>query len=265
MRWFIGIDIGSKTSKGVLINEDDRVFRHLLLSGTNYGISASELRDALLVKADISQNDVACSVTTGHADSVLYGDEYVTDIRCCTRGAHHSFPQVRTIIDIQGQSSQVILADDEGSVEAFVVSEKCAGGSGRFLDIVANVLRIKIEDIGHLSLLSQNPVAFTTGCAVFGESEAISRVAEGTKKEDILSGVHKAIAEKIGSLVNRIGLKEPCAVVGGGALNAGLIKSLGNNLGIRLLVPDEPQFITALGAAILAREKDHTIIPGASY
>jgi len=168
---------------------------------------------------------------------------------------HQVFPQVRTIIDIQGQNSQVILVNSSGQVKNFVISEKCAAGSGRFLDIVANVLRVKIEDIGELSLKSRNPVVFTTGCAVFGESEAISRVAEGISKEDILAGVHQALAEKISALVNRIGLEAPCAVSGGGALNTGLLKSLELKLNIPLLVPPEPQFITALGTAMLARDK----------
>jgi len=139
-----------------------------------------------------------------------------------------------------------------------VVSEKCAAGSGRFLNVIANVLRIDLKDIGPLSLKSKNPVTFTTGCAVFGESEAISRVSEGASKEDILAGVHKALANKVSTLVDRVELEKDCAVSGGGALNLGLIKSVEEKLGVPLLVPPHPQFITALGAAIIAEERQKT-------
>jgi (R)-2-hydroxyacyl-CoA dehydratese activating ATPase len=255
MSWYMGIDIGSKTCKGILLKDSEVIAKQLLISGVNYRISAEQLKDSLLSQACISIKEIARIVTTGHAETVVFSNEYITDIRCCARGMHHVFPQVRTIIDIQGQNSQVILTNSGGQVKNFVISEKCAGGSGRFLDVVANVLRVKIEDIGELSLKSHNPVVFTTGCAVFGESEAISRVAEGISKEDILAGVHKALAEKIVALVNRIGLEEQCAVSGGGALNIGLIRSLEEKLGHLILVPSDPQFINALGAAILAREK----------
>jgi predicted CoA-substrate-specific enzyme activase len=142
-----------------------------------------------------------------------------------------------------------------------VVSEKCAAGSGRFLDIISNVLRIDLRDVGPLSLKSKNPVTFTTGCAVFGESEAISRVSEGASKEDILAGVHKALANKVSTLVDRVGLEKDCAISGGGALNAGLVKNIEERLGIQLLVPPQPQFITALGAAIMAEERGSAVSP----
>jgi len=161
---------------------------------------------------------------------------------------------VRTVIDVQGQSSQVIRLNEKGQVVNFVISEKCAAGSGRFIDVIANVLQLGLEDIGSLSLKSDDPVVFTTACAVFGESEAVSRVSEGIAKEDILAGVHQALAEKLASLVDRVGLEEQCAISGGGGLNVGLIKRLEKKLRVELLVPPQPQFVTALGAAILAEE-----------
>ena len=141
-----------------------------------------------------------------------------------------------------------------GQVIDFAVSEMCASGSGRFLEVIANVLQLELEDIGPLSLKSQSPVTFTTGCAVFGESEAISRVSEGISTEDILAGVHKALADKISALIDRVGLEEPCAISGGGGLNVGLIKRV-KELGIHLLVPPHPQLVNALGAAIMAEEQ----------
>jgi predicted CoA-substrate-specific enzyme activase len=151
--------------------------------------------------------------------------------------------------------SQVIRLNEQGQVTNFVVSEKCAAGSGRFLDIIANVLRIDLKDIGPLSLKSKHPVIFTTGCAVFGESEAISRICEGASREDILAGVHRALASKLSTLVDRVRLEKECAISGGGALDIGLVKSLEEELRIKLLVPPQPQLITALGAAIMAEER----------
>ena len=260
MTCFMGIDIGSGTSKGVITRNDNLLAYHLLSSGVNYRNTASKLRDILLAKAGISLRDVAYTVTTGHgAASIPFSNEAVADTRCCARGINSIFPSVRTVIDIQGMSSQVIQLNENGQVINFAVSEKCATGSGRFLDVIVNVLRMDLDEIGPLSLKSVNPVTFTTGCAVFGESEAISRVAEGALKEDILAGVHEALANKISSLLDKVGMEKYHAICGGGALNIGLIKSVESKLGIPLLVPPQPQLVTALGAAIMAEEKERLI------
>jgi predicted CoA-substrate-specific enzyme activase len=144
-------------------------------------------------------------------------------------------------------------------VTNFTISEKCAAGSGRFIEVIANVLRINLKDFGPLSLKSKQPVTFGTGCAVFGESEAVTRVAEGIPKEDIAAGVNKALASKISSLVKKIKLEEPCAICGGGALNTGLIKTVEQEMNIELLVPTQPQVVTALGAAVAARTANPNI------
>jgi predicted CoA-substrate-specific enzyme activase len=159
------------------------------------------------------------------------------------------------VIDIEGQSSQVIRLSPAGQVIDFAVSEKCASGSGRFLDVIANVLQVELKDIAALSAKSRNPLMFTTGCAVFGESEAISRVAEGALKEDILAGVIQSLADKVAELATRVGLEEKGAVCGGGALNSELVAKVENNLGVRLVVPDQPQMVNALGAAVISKEK----------
>ncbi len=255
MAWFLGIDIGSRTSKGVLTEDGTLKAYHLLPSGSNYRTVAQKLREELLAKTDLSLQDIACTVATGQgASNVSFRNHKISDIRCCARGINRIFPSVRTIIDVQAQSSQIIRLNKSGQVTDFVVSEKCAAGSGRFLDVIANVLQIELKDIGPLSLKSKNPITFTTSCAVFGESEAISRVAEGVSKEDILAGVHQALASKVSALMNRVGLENNCAISGGGALNIGLIKSVEEKLGVILMVPPHPQIITALGAAIIAEE-----------
>jgi len=255
MAYYLGIDIGSSTSKGVIAEDGSILARHLLPSGVNYRLAAQKLVDELLTKAGVTREDIACTVATGQGSAnVELADQEVADIRCCARGIFSHFPSVRTVIDVQGQSTQVLRLSEVGQVADFAISEKCASGSGRFLDIIANVLQIKLEDIGPLSLESKNPVTFTTGCAVFGESEAVSRVSEGIAKEDIVAGVHQALAEKISALVGKVGLEERCAITGGGGLNIGLIKWIERKLGVELLVPPEPQLVTALGAAIMAEE-----------
>lgn len=256
MSFFMGIDIGSGTSKGVVTGDGRVRASYLVLSGVNYRLAAEKLRAALLAQASLQPEDIKATAATGHgAASVLFAQIQAADLRCCARGINRLFPDVRTVIDIQGQSSQVIKINSSGQVINFVSGEKCAGGSGRFLDIIANVLQVDLKDIGAIALRSTHPVVFTTACAVFGESEAISRVAEGIPKEDILAGVLQALTERIAAFVDRVGLEEPCSVCGGGALNAGLVGKIEERLGIKLRIPPEPQIINALGAAVIAGEQ----------
>lgn len=255
MPCFMGIDIGSANSKGVITRDGELLAHHVFPSGIDYRAAAENLRDELLAKAGMSPEDIAGTVATGQgAANVPFSNQPVTDIRACARGINRVFPSARTVIDVQAQSSQVIRLGERGQVTNFVTSEKCAAGSGLFLEVIANILQIDLKNIGPLSLKSENPVTFTTSCAVFGESEAISRVAEGAAKEDILAGVHQSLANKITALIDRVGLEKDCAISGGGGLDVGLIKSLEEEMGVQLLVPPQPQIVTALGAAIMAEE-----------
>jgi len=254
MTWFMGIDIGSVYSKGVIIVDSELAAYHVIPSGANYQTAAETIRQELLRQLNLSQNDIADTVATGTgATNVTFASRQVSDIVCTARGINNVFPQARTAIEVAGQSTKAIRINEQGMVTNFTISEKCAAGSGRFIEVIANVLRINLKDFGPLSLKSRQPVTFGTGCAVFGESEAITRVAEGVPKEDIAAGVNKALASKISSLVKKIKLEEPCAICGGGALNTGLIKTVEQETNIKLLVPPQPQIITALGAAVIAR------------
>ena len=254
MTWFMGIDIGSVYSKGVIIGDSKPAAYHVIPSGANYQTAAETIKQELLRQLNLSQNDIADTVATGTgATNVPFASRQVSDIVCTARGINSIFPQVRTAIEVAGQSTKAIRINEQGMVTNFTVSEKCAAGSGRFIEVIANVLRINLKDFGPLSLKSKQPVTFGTGCAVFGESEAVTRVAEGNPKEDIAAGVNKALASKISSLVKKIKLEEPCAICGGGALNTGLIKTVEQEMNIKLLVPAQPQIVTALGAAVTAR------------
>jgi len=260
MLYVIGVDIGSAFSKAVVMSEDKVVSHHIMPSGGNYRLTAEAVVKKALGKAKLSLKDIGYIVATGYgASNATFAHEAVGDLSCLGRGVAYLFPPARTVIDIGGQFTRVFRVNDKGKVIAFLQSEKCAAGSGRFLQIIAKVLQIDLKDIGELSLKSKNRVDFNTGCAVFAESEAISRVAEGTLKEDILAGLHRTLAAKIQSMVERVGLEPDCSVVGGGAKDIGLVKSIEKSLGCRLLVPEEPQIVAALGAALLAEEKAASI------
>jgi predicted CoA-substrate-specific enzyme activase len=255
MEYYLGIDIGSGTSKGVLRSQDRVAVSCSLPSGLNYVLAAQNLLTSLLAKAGVAWSEVKAAVATGcGAGGVKYATSSASDIRCCARGVCVQFPAARTVIDIEGQSTRLMRLAPNGQVADFSTSEKCASGSGRFIDIISNVLQIPMTEIGPLSLQSKNPVTFSTSCAVFGESEAISRVADGVSAADILAGVHKAMAEKIAGMLEKTGLEEPCVVCGGGALNVGLVQTLESLVGLHFIVPAEPVLVTALGAAVLAEE-----------
>ena len=256
MAWFIGIDIGLVAGKGVITRDGELIAHHLMPSGTDYRVTAETLKKELLEKSGASLEKVTSTVATGSGSAnVGFANRKVSDMVCCAKGINAIFPAARTVINVGGQSSQVIRIDAGGRVTNFSVSEKCAAGSARFLQVMANVLRTDLKDIGPLSLKSKEPVTFSTGCAVFGETEAITRVAEGFAKEDIIAGVHQSLASKISSLVAKVGLEEPCAISGGGGLDVGLIKYLEEQLQVRLLVPPHPQIVTAFGAARIAQER----------
>ncbi len=256
MVYAAGIDIGSAFSKAVIVAQGEIVSYHIMPSGGNYKLTADEVIKQALAKAKLSLKDIAYTVATGYgADNVSFAQQVVTDISCQGRGISHLFPSVRTVIDIGGQFTKVFKVDERGRATAFLLSEKCAAGSGRFLQVIAKVLQVNLEDIGELSLKSQKKVDFNTGCAVFAESEAISRIAEGASKEDILAGLHRTLAAKIQTMVQRLGIEPDCVVVGGGAKDVGLVKAIWEDIGRSLFVPEEPQLVAALGAALLAEEK----------
>ena len=255
MVYAAGIDIGSVFAKAAIVS-GELVSYHITPSGGNYKLTADETIKEALTKASLSAKDIAYVVATGYgASNVSLAHEIITEVSCQAKGISYVFPSVRTAIDIGGQFTRVFKVDDRGKATAFVLSEKCAAGSGRFLQVIARVLQIDLTEIGPLSLKSQERVDFNTGCAVFAESEAISRIAEGTLKEDILAGIHRAMAAKTMNLVERVGLEPDCALIGGGAKDIGLVKSIEEILELGLLVPEEPQIVTALGAALIAGEK----------
>jgi predicted CoA-substrate-specific enzyme activase len=177
----------------------------------------------------------------------------ITEITCHARGAFFVHPKTRTVIDIGGQDSKVIRLDREGRNVDFQMNDKCAAGTGRFLEVMAHALEVKVEDLGKLSLSAPRTIKISSMCTVFAESEVVSLIAENQPKEVIVRGLHDSIADRIIGMVNRVGCEEDVTLTGGVAKNEGVVHSLEEKLGIRLFLPPEPQVIGALGAALLAQ------------
>jgi (R)-2-hydroxyacyl-CoA dehydratese activating ATPase len=253
MAYVLGIDVGSGFSKAVVCEDGVLLSMTMAPSGGDYRGAAEQVAKEVLEKTRLSLTNISCTVATGYGAAMVdFSDQSFSDITCHAAGIHHLFPSVRTAVDIGAQYSKAIRIDERGKATNFLLNEKCAGGSGKFLQVISRILHIDIEEIGQLSLKAVNPVEFTTGCAVFAESEAVSRIAEGASAGDILAGVHKAMASKIVNLVVRVGLVRDCAVTGGGAKDLGLVRTIAAELGVEVLVPEEPQITAALGAALMA-------------
>jgi predicted CoA-substrate-specific enzyme activase len=251
----LGIDIGSASSKGILLNDHKALGSFECSSGGDFKLTAERIREELVSQTGISKGDISWTVATGFGSkSVTFADEVKPDIVCQAKGVATLLPSVRTVIDVGDLYTKVLRINGQGSVHDFILSGKCAGGSGRILQVIAKVLQVKVEEIGELSLKSKKRVEFNTGCAVFAESEAISRLSQEVKKEDLLAGIHRALAAQIDSLAERMGVEQDVAMVGGGARDLGLVHALREIRGHDILVPQRPHMTAALGAAIIAME-----------
>jgi predicted CoA-substrate-specific enzyme activase len=255
MTFVLGIDIGSASSKGMILGDQKPVGSFECPSGGDFKYTAERIREGLLAQAGRSVEGISRTVATGYGSKlVTFANEVKTDIVCHAKGISSLLPSVRTVIDVGDLYTKVIRTQGNGNVHNFLLSGKCAGGSGRILQVIAKVLQVKVEGIGELSLKSKRRVDFNTGCAVFSESEAISRIAEGAKKEDLLAGLHGALAAQINSLLERVGVEQDVAMVGGGARDVGLVQALREIRGHDILVPPYPHMTAALGAALIAME-----------
>jgi len=255
----LGIDIGSLMSKGVVLSgrleERGPLVSFECLSGGDFKLTAERVRTELLSQIGRSVGDISRTVATGYGSKLVsFADDVKVDIVCHSKAVCSLLPSVRTIIDVGDLYTKVLRIDSQGSMHNFLMSGKCAGGSGRILQVIAKVLQVKVEEIGELSLKSKKRVDFNTGCAVFAESEAISRLSQEVAKEDLLAGIHRALAAQINSLVERMGVEKDVAMVGGGARDTGLVQALKEIRDHDILVPPNPHLTAALGAAMIAME-----------
>jgi len=255
MVFALGVDIGSASSKGIALGDQGVLGSVERPSGGDFRLTAEKIRGELLSQIGRTADDISRTVATGYGSKlVTFADEVEPDIICQAKGVSSLLPSVKTVIDVGDLYTKVLRLDGYGGVHNFLLSGKCAGGSGRILQVIAKVLHVKVEEIGELSLKSKNRVQFNTGCAVFSESEAISRLSQEVTKEDLLAGIHRALAAQINSLAERMGVEQDVAIVGGGARDAGLIEALKEIRGHDILVPPNPHMTAALGAAIMARQ-----------
>ena len=254
---FAGIDIGAATAKAVVLKDDVdiRPYSVVVPTGHDVLLATEEVLGKALAKAGVSRDDLDCVYATGYGRSaVSFAKKAVSEIICHAKGAFRLNPAVRVIIDIGGQDSKVVQVDDNGRVIDFVMNDKCAAGTGRFLEVMAGVLNLGLDELGPIALLSSEPCGITSTCTVFAESEVVTLRAQGRTREDILAGVHKAVASRVGMMTRSIKLLREVMFTGGVAKNIGVKNAIETHIGFDLTVPDEPQIMGALGAALLARE-----------
>lgn len=252
-----GVDVGSTQTKAVIMGSGrEIVARALGMTGANVTKAAERTFNEALAASGLPREKVGYIVGTGYGRyKVTFGDGQVTEISCHARGAHFMFPGTRTVIDIGGQDTKAIRVGTNGEVVDFAMNDKCAAGTGRFLSASAEVLDMPLEKIGALSLEGKEPVRLSTVCTVFVESDIMSYLAQGKKTPDILAGVHRAIAARTISLLQRIGLGPEYTMTGGVARNVGMVTSLEEKLKAPLNVSSDSHFMGAIGAALFALER----------
>ncbi len=250
----IGIDVGAVATKAVVLA--DNQIRGYAITPTGYDVvlAAKKVLKESLKKAGVTEKDLEYIVATGYGRiSVPFADEKITEISCHAKGASWLVPETKMVIDIGGQDSKAIRVDEEGNVISFAMNDKCAAGTGRFLEVMARALELQIDRFGKVSLKSKNPCSISSICTVFAESEVISLRAEKKPLEDIIAGIHRAVAKRVVAMMTPIGMVSPITMTGGVAKNVGQRKALEEELGTKLIVPKEPQIVGALGAALFAR------------
>ena len=248
-----GIDVGSLWTKVIILNEGQVKASSVRPTGMHMLATAEDaFRDAC-TKAGLSPKDITKVVGTGYGRVIIpWATKSVTEITCHARGINHLRDSVRTLIDIGGQDSKVIRVDERGKVVDFVMNDKCAAGTGRFVEVMAKAAGVSLEEIGRLALKSTGKVHVSSICTIFAESEVISLVSKGVPIQDIVAGIFHSIIERVYGLARRVGVESECAIAGGLGKNPGIIKAWEEQTGIALWVPQEPQMVGALGAALIA-------------
>ena len=253
----VGLDSGSTSTNAVVMNEAREIVASVVIrTGAKAGASAERAYREVLERAGITPDQVACTIATGYGRvSIPFADENVTEISCHGRGAHYFNPAVRTILDIGGQDSKAIHVNAAGEVTDFAMNDKCAAGTGRFLEMIARSLEISLDELGPAALESKKRLEIASMCSVFAESEVISLIANNEEKPDIAAGVCRAVAGKAYSLIRRVGLEGAYMMTGGVAQNPGVVRAVEELIGEKLFICDDPEIVGATGAALLALEK----------
>ena len=253
----IGIDIGSLTTKAVILDDNGSLSLNVTPSGDEPESSAKAVLEEPLGQTELNLNHDFYLVSTGiGAKYVSFTHQQKAITTCLARGVHYLFPSARMAIDMGAESCNVLKVNERGRINDWVNHDKCAAGTGVFLQQMAKIMQMPLEEMARLSANAHSIPEITNTCAVFAESEVISHVHRDppTPKEDIVAGIYSSVVSRIMTLCKRIGIERDVAVVGGVALNSGLVNILENEIGFKVLVPDTPQIAAALGAAVIARE-----------
>lgn len=254
--YYAGIDSGSTTTDVVILDQDKNVKAKVILpTGAGASGGAARALEQALEAAGLKQEDLIATVTTGYGRSVITsGDKSVTEITCHAKGAHYLNPQVRTVIDIGGQDSKVIRLDEQGGVVNFVMNDKCAAGTGRFLEMMARTLELSLEEISKIGLEWSEDITISSMCTVFADSEVVSLVAQNKALPDIVHGLNNSVAARAAALFRRVKGEAVCMMTGGVSHNQGVVKAIEENLGLPLFIHEDAQLCGALGAALFALE-----------
>ena len=254
MPHFAGIDVGSLSAEAVILDDQAQILAYSILpTGAHSTTAAESALHQALAQAGLTRDDLAYTVATGYGRiSVPFADKRITEISCHALGAHHLFPDTGTVIDIGGQDSKVIRVDKHGKVTDFSMNDKCAAGTGRFLEVMAERLGVELGDLGRLSLAAQGEVEISSVCTVFAESEVVSLIAKNHPRNEIIRGLHKAIVGRVYAMARALGVAAAVTMTGGVAKNPGVVALMEARLGQPIHVPAEPQFVGALGAALTA-------------
>ena len=250
----VGIDVGSITTKAAVVIDGQVAADQLILTGYNARQAGEKVFNRIIQDLKIDASSVGKVIATGYGrSSVTFADKAVTEITCHAMGAHLLNPAVRSVIDIGGQDSKAIAVDESGGVDDFTMNDKCAAGTGRFLEVMAKALEVDIDNFGQLSIIANQPSKISSLCTVFAESEVISLISKGEKRENIIAGIHESIAARVVALARRTGLKNPIVMTGGVSKNIGVVKALEEKIGQPITVFPQSQVTGAIGAAILAQ------------
>lgn len=254
--YFAGIDSGSTSTDVVILNKDLEIVTEIILpTGAGAAMGAERALGEALKKANMKREDIDTLVTTGYGRSAIEeGDKSITEITCHARGAHYLDPEVRTVIDIGGQDSKVIRLDETGAVVNFVMNDKCAAGTGRFLEMMARTMEMSLDKLSLAGLNYKEDITISSMCTVFAESEVVSLIAQNKATDDIVHGLNKAVASKTAALAKRVGGEEKYMMTGGVSKNQGLVKTLEEKLNTKLVISDKAQLCGALGAALFAAD-----------
>jgi predicted CoA-substrate-specific enzyme activase len=251
-----GIDVGSLTTAAVLLNGDEVLACSVINTGSQAQEAAERVFKIVLEDDGVGSEEIALVMATGYGRmGVPFADGQVTEITCHGQGSAFLDPEIRFVIDIGGQDSKAIKLDAHGNVIDFLMNDKCAAGTGRFLEVMAERLEISVDDLGSEDEKTSQTASISSMCTVFAESEVVSLIAQGVPRSQIVRGLHRAIADRTAAMVNRLGCTPKVMMTGGVAKNSGVVRSLSEKLGVEIMVPAEPQIVGALGAALIAQKK----------